>query len=69
MGKVLLLSSHTPSLFWFRIDLMKDLKAEGYEVYAAAQMPEEDWAERFKELGVTYRQIKVSRNGLNPLGI
>lgn len=68
MKKVILLSSHTPSLFWFRIDLMKDMKAEGYDVYAAAQMPEEDWAERFKEFGVTYRQIKVSRNGLNPMG-
>lgn len=66
--KALLLSSHTPSLFWFRVDLMKEMQAEGYEVFAAAQMPESDWSERFKEIGVTYRQIKVSRNGLNPLG-
>ena len=64
----LLLSSHTPSLFWFRVDLMKDIQAEGYEVFAAAQMPESDWAERFAEIGVNYRQIKVSRNGLNPIG-
>ena len=66
--KALLLSSHTPSLFWFRVDLMKEMQAEGYEVYAAAQMPEADWAEKFKEIGVTYKQITVSRNGLNPLG-
>ena len=66
--KALLLSSHTPSLFWFRVDLMKEMRAEGYEVYAAAQMPEADWAEKFKEIGVTYKQITVSRNGLNPLG-
>jgi len=47
---------------------MKEMQGEGYEVYAAGQMPEADWAERFSEIGVTYRQITVSRNGLNPLG-
>lgn len=68
MRKALVLSSHTPSLFWFRVDLMREMQAEGYEVFAAAQMPESDWTERFKEIGVIYRQISVSRNGLNPLG-
>ena len=68
MKKTLILSSHTPSLFWFRVDLMKDMQAEGYEVYAAGQMPESEWAERFKGIGVTYKQITVSRNGLNPMG-
>ena len=66
--RALLLSSHTPSLFWFRVDLMKEMQAEGYEVFAAAQMPESDWSERFNEIGVNYKQIKVSRNGLNPMG-
>ena len=47
---------------------MKEMQAEGYEVYAAAQMPESDWSKRFDEIGVNYRQIKVSRNSLNPLG-
>ena len=47
---------------------MKEMQAEGYEVFAAAQMPESDWAERFAEIGVNYRQIRVSRNGLNPIG-
>ena len=65
--RALLLSSHTPSLFWFRVDLMKEMLSEGYEVYAAGQMPEEDWTEKFSELGVVYKQINVSRNGLNPL--
>lgn len=65
--KALLLSSHTPSLFWFRVDLMKAMQDVGYEVVAAGQMPEADWSERFKSLGVRYRQIRVARNGLNPL--
>ena len=64
--KALVLSSHTPSLLWFRIDLMKDMQAAGYEVYAAGQMPTQEWSKRFGDLGVTYRQIKVYRNGLNP---
>lgn len=65
--KVLLLSSHTPSLFWFRVDLMKEMQKEGYEVFAAGQMPEKEWAGRFSNIGVTYKRIHVSRNGLNPL--
>ena len=66
--KALLLSSHTPSLFWFRVDLMKAMQAAGYEVVAAGQMPETDWTDKFKALGVTYKQISVVRNGLNPMG-
>ncbi len=66
--KVLLLSSHTPSLFWFRVDLMKEMQKEGCEVIAAAQMLEADWEGRFAEIGVKYRQIRVARNGLNPFG-
>lgn len=65
--RVLVLSSHTPSLFWFRVDLMQEMQLEGCEVFAAGQMPEADWLERFASIGVAYRQIKVSRNGLNPL--
>lgn len=46
---------------------MQEMQKEGCEVYAAGQMPEADWRERFASIGVIYRQIKVSRNGLNPL--
>ncbi len=67
MKKVLVLSSHTPSLFWFRVDLMQEMQNEGYVVYAAGQMLEKEWANRFSDIGVIYKQIRVSRNGLNPL--
>lgn len=66
--KVLLLSSHTPSYFWFRVDMMKDMLLAGWEVVAAGQMPEAEWSDKFSEIGVRYRQIDVVRNGLNPLG-
>lgn len=65
--RVLVLSCHTPSLFWFRMDLMKEMLAEGCEVFATGQMPEAEWRDRFAEIGITYKQIAISRNGLNPL--
>lgn len=65
--KVAVLSSFTTSLFWFRIDMMKSFLEEGYEVVAAGEAPEEQWAEKFQEMGIRYRSIPVQRNGMNPL--
>ena len=64
---IAVLSSHTPSLFWFRLDMMREFLRRGYEVYALANEAEEKWAPRFAEYGVVYRQIPVIRNGMNPL--
>lgn len=65
--KVAVLSSFTTSLFWFRIDMMKSFQAAGCEVLAVGDGAESEWAERFAELGIRYRQIPVQRNGMNPL--
>ena len=65
--KIAVLSSHTPSLFWFRIDMMKSFLSLGHEVFALGNEPEADWAEKFSNLGITYRQIDVQRNGTNPM--
>lgn len=65
--KVVVLSSHTKSLFWFRMDLMQEMRRRGYEVYAAGQLPEDEWGASFKEKGIIYRAVRVSRTGLNPL--
>lgn len=67
MMKVAVLSSFTTSLFWFRIDMMKSFLDAGYEVLAVGDAPEAEWAERFQELGIRYRQIPVQRNGTNPV--
>lgn len=67
MKKVVVLSSHTPSLFWFRMDMMLSIKRKGYEVFAIGNEPEADWSERFSQNGITYYQIDVERNGVNPL--
>ncbi len=65
--KIAVLSSHTPSLFWFRMDMMQDFIEKGYEVYAIGNEPEEQWSETFREKNITYVRAKLSRNGMNPL--
>ena len=64
--KIMVLSSFTTSLFWFRIDMMKSFLAAGCEVVAVGDGPEEEWEPKFRELGIRYRQISVQRNGMNP---
>ena len=40
--KIAVLSSHTPSLFWFRMDMMKSFQDKGHEVIAIGNEPETD---------------------------
>lgn len=65
--KVMVLSSFTTSLFWFRIDMMKSFLDWGCQVVAVGDGSETEWAEKFEKLGIRYRQIPVHRNGMNPL--
>lgn len=65
--KIAVLSSFTTSLFWFRVDMMKSFLRAGHEVLAVGDGPEEEWAERFADMGICYRQIPVQRNGTNPV--
>lgn len=65
--RIAVLSSHTPSLFWFRMDMMKEFQAKGYKVYALGNEEEKDWKNKFIEQGVIYRKIDVERNGVNPI--
>lgn len=65
--KIMVLSSHTGSLFWFRMDMMKTFINEGYSVIAVGQEEEKLWNEKFAVNGIKYRQISVERNGTNPL--
>lgn len=65
--RVGVLASHTPSFFWFRMDMMKQFQECGYEVFALGDQDESEWKDKFAEQGVTYKQIKVERNGVNPV--
>ncbi len=64
---IVVLSSHTPSLFWFRTDMMREFMKRGYRVYALGNEEEAKWTEKFSSIGIEYQQIMVSRNGVNPL--
>lgn len=65
--KIAILSSHTPSLFWFRLDMMKLMQERGHQVVAIGNEPEEQWRDKFLEYNIEYRRIYVERNGLNPI--
>lgn len=65
--KIAVLSSHTSSLFWFRMDMMKDFIKKGHTVIALGSEPEADWKGKFEEYNIDYRQLYVERNGMNPL--
>lgn len=65
--KILVLASEGHSMFWYRKDMMQEFVRQGCEVVAASDAPEEQWAGAFAEINVKYRQIQVSKNGLNPL--
>jgi glycosyltransferase involved in cell wall biosynthesis len=65
--KIAVLSSHTSSLFWFRMDMMKDFVRRGHTVIAVGSEPKADWQSKFKEHNIEYRQLYVERNGVNPL--
>lgn len=64
---VAVLSSHTPSIFWFRMEMMQEFHKRGWQAYAVGNEPETKWAEQFQEKGIIYRQIQVERNGINPI--
>lgn len=65
--KIAVLSSHTSSLFWFRMDMMKDFIKNGHTIIALGPEPEADWKVKFEEYNINYRQLNVDRNGMNPL--
>lgn len=64
--KIAVVSSHTPSLFWFRMNMMMAFVERGYQVIAVGQEPEIKWSQKFKKCGIRYKQISVERNGMNP---
>ncbi len=65
--KIAVLSSHTPSLFWFRMDMMEAFMARGHEVIAVGNEAEANWKDKFLKKGIRYRQADIQRNGTNPL--
>ena len=67
MKTILVLSSHTPSLFWFRMDMMKAFLSYVNKVIAVGSDPDVKWAREFGKNNIEYRSVPISRNGLNVL--
>lgn len=63
---VMVLSSHTPSLIWFRLDMMVAFKECGHKVVAVGNEDETTWSDRFQPYGIKYRKATIERNGTNP---
>jgi hypothetical protein len=61
--KIMILSSHTCSLIWFRLDMMKEFIKGGHEVIAVGSDDEEKWKDRFGIHSVKYKKVPVERNG------
>ena len=64
--KIAVICSHSHTLYWYRLELLQEFIKNGHEVYGFADEPEELWAELFAEKGITYKQISISRNSMNP---
>lgn len=61
--KIVVISSYTPSLFLFRLDMMKAFIKQGYDVIALGPDDEEKWEDKFKEHNIQYKSIYLERSG------
>lgn len=52
-------------LYNFRLNLMKALKAQGFQVVAVA--PHDEYASRIQEAGIEFESVDISGSGTNPL--
>ena len=64
--KIVVISSHTNSLLWFRMDMMKSFIEKGHSVIAIGPKTDQSTINKFIENHVNYKEITVVRNGLNP---
>lgn len=65
--KILVLSGHSSSLLWFRLDMMKEFIKNGHDVIAVGNESPQMWESVFSEFNIKYVQIPMKRNGLNPV--
>lgn len=65
-GKILVVTSHTPSLMIFRLKMLKKFQDAGYQVIAVGNEEEDRWKGKFQEFQIDYQQLNVNRTGMNP---
>ncbi len=64
MKKILFLANSLGGLYHFRYELLERLTQEGHHVCILA--PENQYAEKFRQLGCEFEQIEIDRRGINP---
>lgn len=64
MSKVLFLVNHDVVIYNFRLELVERLRADGHEVVISS--PYGERIEDLKALGCQFREIAISRHGMNP---
>ena len=67
MPKLMVISCHTPSLLWFRLDMMKHFISNGFDVVAIGNEDESTWQNEFSNYSIKYRKAYINRNGTNPI--
>ena len=65
MSKILFLVNHDIVIYNFRLELVERLLADGHDVVISS--PYGERIEDLKALGCSYREIKLSRHGMNPV--
>lgn len=65
MSKVLFLVNHDVVIYNFRLELVESLLAEGHQVVISS--PYGERIEDLIKLGCEYREIAMSRHGMNPI--
>lgn len=66
--KIIIISNTVGVIYKFKFELLEELLKKNYEVYLLAQNEEEDsYLEEIKKIGVNYKEIKLSRRGINPI--
>jgi len=66
--RVFVLSSHTNSLFWFRMDMMNEFIRNGHDVLAVGNLKDDQIQKKFQQNNILYKHIYVERNSLNLIG-
>ena len=57
--KIGFLTGHAPSVYMFRLDCMKYLQQNGFEVAVLAPEPREEWAQTFEKYGISYVESRT----------
>lgn len=66
MARIMVIASFTPSLILFRGDLLQEFLKRGHQVICCSPSPDETTLGLLADLGVTHRQYRLQRTGMNP---